>query len=151
MTKVLKPTIISDIKGDRIIRVGGIDRSVSLAQRLENLKNLEFAIYGDTSILDTAPASTGEEVDLCFWKNISNTLASTLYEQYESKKKEVDVAALLALHEADPKLLKTFPWHAMQWKDKNGHFCYLIVSGGREVSVGRVGSEWGDFWSFAGV
>ena len=112
--------------------------------------------YVTKDVVDGMPAGEGEDVTLYYFKPDSSCYdrhglisCAKVAEQYERHGLKPDPKAQAADNESDPAFADETP-NTCQWQDADGNYCCAAFGrwdGGREVSVGRDGSD----WSFAGV
>ena len=118
---------------------------------LDALKKTGRTQYVDMSVLSSWPKTRGT---LEFFKLGRPLTVEKLDAEYTRRGL---LPAPFALCEADALSHEDFDekgYVATQWKDKEGHFCYLTFgrwNGERGVDCRRLGSGWNDGWWFAGV
>ena len=123
----------------------------------EALKATGRKLYVTDSVVKSMPRGDGAKVDVMFfkldlkggWINDAN-----LDKEYELRGlKPSDPYSLAAVNEDDPAFADEHP-NCTHWKDANGKWCYIAFPHwGRErsVHVDREGTDWNDYWLFAGL
>ena len=95
----------------------------------------------------------GDNVSLEVFKPGKYQTPKQIDEWYEREGLVPDPIALLKHLEDNPEATDG-KYLAVQWKNKDGSYCYLALddwSGGRGVNVGQRSGDWTDNWSFVGL
>lgn len=110
--------------------------------------------YADPDVLKEIPAPEGDGETVEFFTLGKYATAAEVDAEYAKRGLDPAPLVLIVAHKNRPKLADEKEYTAVQWKDKDGKFCYaafLRWGGGREVRVDRDGGAWDAYWWFSGV
>lgn len=110
--------------------------------------------YADPDVLKEIPAPEGDGETVEFFTLGKYATAAEIDAEYAKRGLVPAPLALIAAHKKYPKLADEKKYTAVQWKDKDGNFCYLTFDewdGSREVYCSRRGLDWDGRWFLAGV
>ena len=139
-----------------IVRTDKVNRSRSQQEAIEATGRAQ---YTDRKVVDAMPKGEGDEVEVVFFKPDLSQRNGFISDDDLEKEfelcglKPADPVSVAAVNEADPAFADEKP-NGTHWKDAKGNWCYATFRrwfGGREVRVRRDGSDWDDYWWFAGV
>lgn len=141
---------------DMIVRTANVIRTRTPQ---EVIKATGRAKYVNDEVVAAMPRGEGATTETVFFKLDLSERGGYISDADLDKEYELrglvpeNPYSLSAQNEADPTFADDHP-NATHWKDSSGKWCYIAFDrwggGGRGVSVGRRGSDWGDGWWFAG-
>ncbi len=140
-----------------IVRRVKVNRSLTPQEALDATDRKQ---YTDRKVVATMPQGEGDEVDMYFFKPspeaYQNGVISDdrLAKEFDLRNLKPDPLAQAAVNAADPTFADDRP-NGTHWKNQEGKWCFAAFNrwfgDERSVRVDRRGSDWSDYWWFAGL
>jgi hypothetical protein len=161
---------VLETQGDQIVaefvasfrrRVGAISGTITRRVKADPNRTPQEVLdaagreqYTDDEVVRNMPKSSGEEIDVHFFKVGRWISDDDLEKEYDQRGlKPVDSYSLAKVNEDDSAFTDEHP-NGTHWKNADGKWCFAIFDrwdGEREVYVYRDDRDWDGGWWFAGV